>query len=231
MLLHMASLMTVFITERYRMAIVPGLTIMAAYGLFTFWRWLRSANYLSGLVYVTLVAIATAFVAWPQRDPGLWALDAYNSGWQALESGNLALAEIKLNLAKRYAPTNAETNFALGNLKLAEDENEAAAMLYHTTLELDENHRGAVNNLGVLALNAAQYDSAESWFRRAEQIDPRNSKTHFLLASTLTDKGDYSGAETELEAAIALNPTQNEFRELQDRLAQLRRSAAETKQP
>src|SRR4029077_17883292 len=103
-------------------------------------------------------------------------------------------------------------------------------MLYHTTLQLDENHRGALNNLGVLALNARQYEFAEDWFRRAERIDPRNSKTHYLLATTLAGKGDYPRAETELETAISLNPSQNEFRELRTKIAQLRRSSAEVKQ-
>ena len=225
--LHMTSLMTVFITERYRLVIVPGLTILAAYGLFALWQRLRGANYAAGLAYVAVVVAAAIFVAWPQRDPALWALDAYNSGWQALETGNLPLAENKLALARRYVPMNAETNFALGNLKHAEGDNEAAATFYHTTLQIDENHRGALNNLGVLALDAHNYDSAENWLRRAERIDPRNSKIHFLLATTLADKGDYNRAETELETAITLNPTQHEFVQLKTKIAELRQSSAE----
>jgi cytochrome c-type biogenesis protein CcmH/NrfG len=226
-LLHMISVMTVFVTERYRLAIVPGLTIMAAYGLFGLWQRLRTGNYAPDLAYLAVVSAAAIFVGWPQRDPTLWALDAYNSGWQALETGNLALAESKLGVARRYAPMNAETNFALGNLKLAEGDNNAAATFYHNTLEIDGNHRGALNNLGVLALNAQNYDFAENWFRRAERIDPRNSKIHFLLATTLVDKGDYNRAETELEMAIALNPTQHEFTQLKTKIAELKRSSAQ----
>jgi Tfp pilus assembly protein PilF len=227
MLLHMLSLMTVFITERYRLAIVPGLTILAAYGLFVLWQRLRAADYVTSGIYLALVLVAAIFVSWPQRDPALWALDAYSSGWQALETGNLPLAEQKLNLAKRYVPTNAETNFALGNLRLAEGDTETAATLYHATLQFDANHRGALNNLGVLALNARNYDFAENWFRRAERVDPRNSKTHFLLATTFADKGDYVRAEKEVETAIELNPTQHEFTQLKTKIAELRRSSAE----
>ena len=226
-LLHMLSLMSVFITERYRLAIVPGLTILAVYGLYLFWQRILAGEYAASSIYLMLVAVATTFVAWPQRDPSLWALDAYNSGWQALEAGNLSLAEEKLNLAKRYVPTNAETNFALGNLKLAEGHSDVAAGLYQTTLQMDANHRGALNNLGVLAFNALNYDVAENWFRRAERVDPRNSKTHFLLARTLAEKGDYNRAETEVDAAIALNPSQHEFTQLKTRIAELRRSTGD----
>jgi tetratricopeptide (TPR) repeat protein len=230
-LLHLLALMPVFVTERYRLPVVPGLTILAVYGLWSFWRFLMNARYRPAVVYAGLVGVATVFVSWPQRDPALWALEAYNSGWQALECGNLPLAERKLNLARRYVPTNAETNFALGNLKLAEGENQAASNWYRTTLRLDENHRGALNNLGVMALNERKYDFAEGLFRRAEQVDPRNSKTHFLLASSLTGKGNYDAAEREIETAIALNPTQIEFKELQMKIAGLKQEASGSKQP
>src|SRR5204863_7749417 len=39
--LHMAALLPVFITERYRLAAAPGLLIFAAVGLWIFWRSLR----------------------------------------------------------------------------------------------------------------------------------------------------------------------------------------------
>ncbi len=101
---------------------VPGLLIFAAFGLLLLWQRLASGELASrrGLSRLLIVG-STIFVAWPQHDPSLWALDAYNSGWQALESNNLPLAEKKLALAYAYVPGNAETNFALGNLRLAED--------------------------------------------------------------------------------------------------------------
>lgn len=220
-LLHMSSLMTVFITERYRLAVVPGLTILAAYCLFAFWQRLRAADYVYSLAYATLIAGAAVFVAWPQRDPALWALDAYNSGWQALESGNLPLAEQKLDLARRYVPTNPETNFALGNLRLKQGNSADAAALYLTTLRYDETHRGALNNLGVIAFAEHRYDLAEDWLRRAEKIDPHNAKTHFLLGKTLLAKGSNEAAEEEIGKARQLRPNQHEFAELEQEIARL----------
>src|SRR5207237_7292737 len=91
-----------------------------------------SAKYFRAALYLILLLAATLFVSIPQKDPGLWALDAYNSGWQALQSNNLPLAEKKLNVAYAYAPENAEVNFALGNLRLAQTNNPAAESYYLT---------------------------------------------------------------------------------------------------
>jgi tetratricopeptide (TPR) repeat protein len=217
-LLHIVALLTVFVTERYRLTIVPGLLIFAAFGLVLFWESLIARRFAQSGLYLFLLATATILTSWPQRNPALWALDAYNSGWQALETGNLSSAEEKLLLAHAYVPSNPETNFALGNLKWAQGNQDSANSFYLATLQLDNNHRGALNNLGLMALNSGQYESAEEWFRRAEKVEPRNPKTHFLLARTLLAKRSYEGAQAEIDVAIALNPDQTEFKDLRKKI-------------
>jgi Tetratricopeptide repeat len=216
--LQMLALLPVFTTERYRLPIVPGLAVFAAFGLVTLFSNLAAGNVRPVLSYAMLLMVSTVFVSWPQRGPSLWALDAYNSGWQALESGNLSLAERKLELARAYVPDNAETNFALGNLKLAQNDTSAASSLYLTTLHLDPRHRGAINNLGVLALENGQPEMAEQRFREALAIDGRNPKTHFLLAKTLIAKGQNGNARAEIDRALALKPDQPEFKELREQI-------------
>src|SRR5262249_54031314 len=146
--------------------IVPGLAIFAAFGLVTLFSNLAAGNVRPVLSYAMLLMASTLFVSWPPRAPALWALDAYNSGWQALESGNLSLAERKLELARAYVPDNAETNFALGNLKLAQNDPAAAQSFYRAVLNLDSKHKGAFNNLGVIALDQKDFAEAEKWLRR-----------------------------------------------------------------
>ena len=210
-LLHMFALLPVFITERYRLAAVPGLLLLGAGGLSIFWRACATNQFRIAAVYVALLVCSTILVAQPVRDPSLWALDAYNSGWQALESNNLPLAEKKLGLAYTYVPNNAETNFALGNLRLAQDHPEQAESFYRAVLAIDPRHKGAFNNLGVVALDENRLDAAEVWFRRALAVDPRNAKTQYLLARTLFRKGDRPGALIEVQRALDLNPAQHEF--------------------
>jgi len=202
----------------YRLVIVPGLAVFAALGLVMFFNNLVSGKFWPALAYTALLIASTLFVSWPQRNPSLWALDAYNSGWQALQSENLPLAERKLELARAYVPDNAEINFALGNLKLAQNDSAAAQLFYRAVLDLDPKHKGAFNNLGVIALEASQFGEAERWFRHAENIDPRSAKTHFLLAKTLLKENDPAAAKAEIETALRLKPEQPEFNALKEEI-------------
>jgi len=210
----MIALLPVFITERYRLVAVPGLLIFAVIGLSILWQKIIGADLRTAALYLALLFASTTFVAWPQRDPSLWALDAYNAGWQALESNNLRLAEEKLSIAHAYVPQNSETLFALGNLRLAQRNSPAASAFYQAALELDPKHKGAFNNLGVIALDASEFDLAEKWFRQAESVDPRNAKTHFLLAKAFLGKNDRESAKVEIDTAVSLKPEQPEFLDL-----------------
>jgi Flp pilus assembly protein TadD len=216
--LQMLALLPVFTTERYRLPVVPGLLIFAAFGLVMFFHNLVAGKFRPMLSYGILVAVSTVFISWPQRNPSLWALDAYNSGWQALESNDLALAERKLAVAYAYVPDNSETLFALGNLRLAQQKSDEAFAFYSAVLSIDPKHKGALNNLGVIALDAHDYANAESWFRRVAQIEPVNAKTHFLLAKTFLGKGNREAAQTEIDAALRLKPDQPEFMALSEQI-------------
>ncbi|PYL18783.1 MAG: hypothetical protein DME30_02325 [Verrucomicrobia bacterium] len=217
-LFPMFALLGVFITERYRLVAVPGLLIFSAFGLSILWQAFAARQLRNAAIYLALLVPSTVLVAWPRGDPSLWALDAYNSGWQALESNKLPLAEKKLAVAYAYVPDNSETLFALGNLRFAQNDPAAAQSFYRAALSLDPRHKGAFNNLGVIALDAKEYGEAENWFRRAEDVDPRNAKTHFLLAKTLLAKNDRRGAQIEIDTAIGLKPDQPEFKELKKQI-------------
>jgi Tetratricopeptide repeat len=218
-LLSMFGLLPVFITERYRIVAVPGLLIFAAFGLSLLWQACVTNQLRVATAYLALVVGWTIFVAWPQKDPSLWALDAYNSGWQALESNNLPLAEKKLAVAYAYVPGNSETNFALGNLRLAEDNVRDAQAFYRAVLAIDPQHKGALNNLGVVALEEKRWRDAQSFFLAALKQEPRNPKTHYLLARAQLKQGNIERASAEIEVALQLKPNQPEFLALQTEIS------------
>jgi tetratricopeptide (TPR) repeat protein len=216
--LQVFALLPVFVTERYRLPMVPGLLIFGAIGIFTLWRSLVSLDLKLSSVLVALLILSTTIVSWPQRSRSLWALDAYNSGWQALETGDLERAEKTLRLAYAYVPTNPETNFAFGNLRLQQGRSGAASEMYKRTLALEPNHEGALNNLGVIALENHRGEEAVSWLRHALALNQQNGKTHFLLAKALLLEGYVGEARTEIDRAILINPTQPEFQKLRSTL-------------
>jgi hypothetical protein len=145
----MLSLLSVFITERYRLAAVPGLLLFAAFTVTQLWRACATGTLIRAAAITALLAASTWFVSVRRGNPELWALDAYNSGVQALADNDLGAAEKRLTLAQAYVPNNAEVNFALGNLEMARGNRSAAQASYMRTLSLNPQHKGVFNNLGV----------------------------------------------------------------------------------
>jgi Tfp pilus assembly protein PilF len=217
-LLQIVALAAVFITERYRLVAVPGLLIFAAYGLSMLWTSVSTFRFQLALVYLLLLVTSTIFVAWPQSNPSLWALDAYNSGWQALESNDLSLAEKKLAIAHAYVPDNIETLFALGNLRLVEKKVADAKSFYQTVLQLDPHHKGGLNNLGVISFDEKNFTEAQQLFERALGEAPNDAKTYFLLAKTFYSQGNADAGRKAIDRALSLNPNQPEFVELKNKI-------------
>jgi Flp pilus assembly protein TadD len=218
--LQTAAILPVFVTERYRLPVVPGLLVLAALGLYQLWNLIATANYAVGALQLCVVASSALFVAIPRHDPSLWALEAYNAGRFALETNDLAAAERHLQRARALVPDNAETSFALGNLRFAQNNLPAARDFYEAVLKIEAKHKGALNNLGVIALNQNDGGRAVDFFRRSLAIEPRNAKTHYLLARALELTGNHDEAQIEAGRALELDPSQPEFKALQEQLTQ-----------
>ncbi|MGI8435824.1 MAG: tetratricopeptide repeat protein [Chthoniobacterales bacterium] len=217
-LLHMLSLLSVFVTERYRLAVVPGLLLFAAFGLWALWRNCATGRYRRAPLYSVLLLTAVWLVTLRRGNAELWALDPYNSGLQALAAGRLDVAERKLERAHAYVPTNAEVDLALGNLWHARGEKIKARRFYLDALALQPRHKSALINLGVLALEDRQWIAARRLFERALAIAPNDAKTHYLRARACLALNDTACAESEIGAALRLQPVQKEFIEFRDQI-------------
>jgi tetratricopeptide (TPR) repeat protein len=217
-LLHMAALMPVFVTERYRLCAVPGLLLFASYGLWSLWEWLCRQRWLEPLAYAGATACAAVFVSWPRGDIGLWSLDHFNTGLRAQKTGNLATAQRELELAFAYVQDNAEINFALGNLWLERGDHAKAKTYYRRTLELDPHHANAWNNLGVIAMQEKFWPTALRCFELSVKYEPEDAKTHYLLAQARQEHGDLPGARAAVAEALRLRPGQPQFEKLRAEL-------------
>jgi tetratricopeptide (TPR) repeat protein len=223
-LLHMAALMPVFVTERYRLAAVPGLLLLAAYGLWQFWSFLSclsfrsSARWLPALSYATAGLLAAFCIATPPADASLWSLDYYNTGIKALDQGDYPAARRDLETAYRYVPDNSEVNFALGLLWQSQGDLRHAETFYGRALQLNPRHSGAWSNLGVLAGKNKAWAFARNCFRRALEIDPTDAKADYLEARACAQLGQWDLARTAIQAALLLRPAQKEFQDLAARI-------------
>ena len=164
--------------------------------------------------YLAALVTAAVFVAWPQRDPAPWALKFYNSGSQALDLQDWTVAQKQLERAHAYAPDSTEVNLALGNLWLQQQNLPQAEACYFAVLRADPNHKAALNNLGVVALSGKHWENAANYLRAALNVDPNNSKTHYLYARAQFEAGHMSDALSEIQIALRLTPGQHEFEDL-----------------
>ncbi len=227
--LHLLAILPVFITERYRLAAVPGLLILGGGGLAVLADALREKRVRRMAAYAGGTAAAFLFVTWPQQDEQLWSLDLYNVGIKATEAAEAAgdaqartqlldEAEASLMRAYRYVPENAEISFALGNVMLARTRIFEAKMWYRQALGLDPRHARALNNLGVLALREKRWPTAQKLFEKSLEQQPADAKTNYLLALAAWESGDPATARRALGRALSARPDQAEFLELRDRI-------------
>ncbi len=215
--LHMASLMTVFVTERYRMAAVPGLLLLGSFGVVEGWRELRDHHWWPLAAYAGTMALACLLVNRPV-DPGLFYLDDYNSSLSDLEQGHFDRAQHKLERVLSNNQENAETNFALGNLWLAKGDRDKAKGFYRRTLQLDPRHDRVLNNLGVLAIEEKRWPLAEAFLSNSLRIEPGDAKTNYLLAEVRYERHDLDGAHAAMAEALRLRPGEPAFHKFSDQL-------------
>jgi Flp pilus assembly protein TadD len=215
---EMLAILPIFVTERYRLVVVPGLLILTALGLARLWENFASGAYGNFAAQLMLVAATAGLVSLPRHDAALWALDAYNAGRLALELNDFPRAEKELQRAHDLVPANAETNFALGNLSLARGDLTAAKKSYEVVLTADSKHKGALNNLGVVALDENSPALAAEYFRRSIALQPQNAKTHYLLATALLADGRPGEAAEALKRAVELGGEQPEFVSLHEEI-------------
>lgn len=213
-LLHLAAVLPVFVTERYRLAAAPGLLLFAAAGMWMFWENCARARGKIVAGYLAVLTVAAVFVTWPQRDPALWALKFYNSGSQALDLQQWPAAQKELELAHAYAPGSTEVNLALGNLWLEQQNLPRAEACYLAVLRVDPRHKAALSNLGLVALSGKHWESAANYLRAALAVDPDDGKTHYLYARAQFEAGNIDAALSEIQIALRLRPGQREFEDL-----------------
>jgi tetratricopeptide (TPR) repeat protein len=212
-ILHMLSLMTVFVTERYRLPAVPGLLILAAGGLVWLWDQLARQRWVAAACYGAAGCAAAGWVGSTPREPGCWSLGYYGVGIKRLAAGNLAGAERDLILAHRYVDRNAEVHFALGNLAVEQGRTELARRYFSRALELDPRHTRALNNRAVLAMDAGDWNDALASLEPSLSLEPENAKTYYLIAKSRLGLGDRPAALEAARLAVRLDPKQKTYGE------------------
>ena len=209
--IQIASVLTVFVTERYRLAAVPGLLIFAAYFLGSTVQGLLAKDWKRLLVHMILVAATLGFVHLPVPNDAAEASSNYNRGLRQLKQNRFIEAEKLLLEAWKYAPENENTNFALGNLYFKLGKNEDAKKYYRATLQSNPESVGAWNNLAQVALGQSMPATAIQFLEKSLALEPNQVRGLFLLAKAWLQNGSPEKAAEFLIKAKALDPRNEEL--------------------
>lgn len=229
--LHLCALMPVFVTERYRLAAVPGLILIGAGGLWVFWENTTLARWKPIALYLGLCAGAAWFASIPRANTGLWALDHYKAGIRATTAGDFNRAQHNLETAYAYIPDSVDIDFALGNLWLEKSDRSTdpaekgawrgrAKTFYRLVLDANPRHAGTLYNLGVVAWEEKRFDVAEKFLTASIAAEPASAKTHYLLSQVRLELGNRAGALESIDEAIRLRPTIPAFTTFREKVLQ-----------
>lgn len=176
LLLYPLSIILVFVASRYRVPIIPVLTIPAAAGLLALIKILRRL-YWRSIIIVCICATALVLLS---SLPGPFPEELPN--YEAELYANAAAA-----------------NIARGKIDLAVE-------YLNTALTLEKDYPSAHANLGVALAKKGDYDNAITHYKIALDFKDDSPEVHNNLASALSDTGNTDQALEHYLKAIQLRP-------------------------
>jgi tetratricopeptide (TPR) repeat protein len=172
-------------------------------------------------VFIALLVGGFYFSACSKSQPA--ADVSYEEAQQMLEQGEYAAAAEALARIFAEDQTDAEAAFALGLAYFNAGQYEKAREAFENSLEVDPGRAAAVHhNLGALAYQVGEMQTAVEEFQAALAEDPNDPDTHYQLGATyLTmaqptaqdqqpDEALLEKARQELERALELAPNKPE---------------------
>ncbi|PYT80976.1 MAG: hypothetical protein DMG40_10715 [Acidobacteria bacterium] len=148
----------------------------------------------------------TKMLEWAPNDSEGW----YYLGRTKYNENRFAEAVSAFQQCLKLDPQNVKAEDNLGLSFAGLGRNEEAAAAYHRAIAWQEQslakNPGPYIDLGSLLIDQNRPQEAITFFLRAIEIAPRESRTHELLGKAYTRVGDLPKAQSELEKAIELSP-------------------------
>lgn len=201
------SVVTFFVTARYRLPLVVPLLILTGYGL-TRARGLWSVPRLRAVALAGVIGLGLV----SNWSPGVMPRDASPDAYFSLAAtfaakGDLAGAERYYKEAISLNPRDAGSWLNLGlEVYLAQGRLAEAEASYRRALSVRPGYGLAVFNLGRLAEMRGRPAEAESLYWEASRLDPLMPGPHHNLAAMALAGGDYRRARDLYREALERNP-------------------------
>jgi tetratricopeptide (TPR) repeat protein len=203
------SIALFFVFARYRLTIVPLVTLFAAAGLEAAFAALatRRAAALAPLAPGLLAAGAVALLVdrplIAQRDE---QLSYFNLATALIDAGRPGDAIAPLEHAIALEPGFAAAHLNLGRALLAEHRTDDAAASFARAAEVDPQMALAHFDLALARIEQNREDEADAELASALALDPQIARAQLLLGRRLLARGRGADAVTHLREAVRLDP-------------------------
>lgn len=125
----------------------------------------------------------------------------FESNWK--DADPKALSEAEPEPAAKIMP---QTHFAAGKMFEAQGALGRAIVQYQKTLEMDPEHLGSLNRLGMVYARIGKHAEAEATLKRAVRLAPRSAQVRNNLGFGYLLSERWSDAEAEFQNALSIMP-------------------------
>ncbi len=205
---YMLSIILFFVTERYRVPILPVLILFAAYALNWFVSAAKRGKYSElGKYLIIFVAILTLvnlpIPGYSSANPGK---AHYTLGVVYSQKGDNAKAEEEYQKAIEYNPGlgNAYTN--LGSIYGDQGKHRLALEYYEKAIQNGADSAFVWYNIGIEYFNQGLLEQAQKYYQLSLQVREDDPKVHYLLAGVFLGKGMLEQSIQEYKKTLEYDP-------------------------
>jgi len=208
---YMLSISLFFITGRYRIHVVPVLSIFSAFTLWWLAEQITRKSFMK--VLLTLLMLLGALILTGKPLLSGLGVAASKQAWHAQlglkllgEPGQLDNAIRELQLAARIDPSNAALFDNLGLAYAKKNMLNEAVKEFEQAIAIDSASVSALYNLALTKQKFGDYEAASRLYQKALRLQPYFPKAHFNLALCLERQGNLAQAAEHLQIVLTLTP-------------------------
>jgi tetratricopeptide (TPR) repeat protein len=220
---YLFSIVLFFVVARYRLPIVPLLTVLACFAVFELIGRVRRKEYASlvapVVAFVVLTFVVNANLYGVNREAG-FAQPHYRLGIIYAERGDLPAAIDEFRTSIRFDPSYPKSYLNLGAVLMQSHQEDEARRAFEDAIRLDPGYGVARVNLAMLLEDAGEYDAALAQIDTVLAGDPANARALKERGIVLYKAGrDPEEAEHWLREALEADTTGEERSETEFYLA------------
>jgi len=216
LVLYPASMILVFVTSRYRVPLVPLLSILAAGGVGAVWKMTQKRQWknlaVAGAIALAVGVASSSTGPFPEERLDYEAELYYGLGSTFDAWGKIEEAETAYGRALDLRADYPEAHYNLANLLKARGRLEEAIGHYGQALQTKPDSVEIHNNFGAALKSQGQIDQAIEQWEKALELVHSDPFAHFNLALALAEQGNYDLSLKHAEEALRQKPDWVEIR-------------------